>query len=277
MRIHVYVRGKSSVRAATDQHLKDFASGLRRHGLEPRILNRHNPEPCDVSVTWGVKNAAAAQSGRRHLVLERGYVGNRFHWTSVGWDGLNGRADFCNAHCSDDRWRKHFAGVMKPWRAKPDGYVLIMGQVPHDASLRGLDIERWYRDAVCKLSRTGIPVRFRTHPQALRIAAVAHLELSGTLEAAIEGASWVVTYNSNSAIDAILHGVPAVACDVGSMAWPVTGRKVDEAPMRPDRRQWAANLAYAQWSPDELRNGEAWDHIKEGALHTDALRENRAS
>ena len=137
----------SSVRAATDQQLKDLASGIRRHGLEPRFSNRRNPSPCDVSVTWGAKNVAAAQSGRRHLVLERGYVGNRFH--DFGRMGRSQRPRrFCNAHSSDDRWKKHHAGVMKPWRAKPDGYVLIMGQVPYDASLMGLDIERWYRDAV---------------------------------------------------------------------------------------------------------------------------------
>jgi hypothetical protein len=73
-----------------------------------------------------------------------------------------------------------------------------------------------------------------------------------------------VTFNSNSGVEAVVDGVPTLSFDIGSMVYEVSGHLLDdiEEPKRFDRTQWLANLCYAQWNPEELRNGEAWDHLK---------------
>jgi hypothetical protein len=51
----------------------------------------------------------------------------------VGWDGLNGRADFCNKDCSSDRFEKLKIPI-KPWRENGD-HILVCGQAFYDSSL----------------------------------------------------------------------------------------------------------------------------------------------
>jgi hypothetical protein len=68
------------------------------------------------------------------------------------------------------------------------------------------------------------------------------------------GAGLVVTFNSNTGVDAALFGRPVIAMDEGSMAWPVAGHQVTEIVM-PDRSAWAARLAWCQWTMDEMRSG----------------------
>lgn len=79
----------------------------------------------------------------------------------------------------------------------------------------------------------------------------------------LENARLVVTFNSNSAVESVIAGVPAIAMDMGSMAWPVTAHMLEDvnSPVRCDRTQWAHDLAYTQWNLDEMRSGEAWAHL----------------
>src|SRR5690606_29117279 len=207
------------------KQLVAFEKGLRRHGLAPEVLMPGRAAPCDLAVTWGVKRRLEMRSGRRCLVLERGYLGDRVNvWTSAGYDGLNGFADFLNAGKDGERFEKHYGpDFLKPWKAKGN-LVLIMGQVRGDASLRGENIEVWYRQVAERLLRAGHRVGFRPHPlyrSRIQNPKVEHL--TGTLEEALRRAKWVVTYNSNSGVDAVVAGVPTVTYDRGSMAWPVTG------------------------------------------------------
>jgi hypothetical protein len=48
--------------------------------------------------------------------------------------------------------------------------------------------------------------------------------LDGELADALSGAAVVVTYNSNTGVDALLAGKSVTAADKGSMIWGVTDR-----------------------------------------------------
>lgn len=266
MRVHVYKRRMSG--GGISEHVQAAFEGFKRHGLQPRMLEVGRPEPCDLAVCWGVRKAGEIASGRRAMILERGYVGDRYgKWTSVGFDGLNGRADFRNAGKDSTRWDANLAEHMEAWFEPGTGeYVLVMGQVPGDAALGSTNIDRWAVQIMRQLQSRRIPARFRPHPLAgSKSSALASLPHStGDLAAALERAMWVVTFNSNSGVDAVLQGVPAVAMDPGAMAWPVTGRVPWEAPPMPDRTRWAAELAWCQWTLEEIRRGDAWDHLRDG-------------
>ncbi len=247
--------------------LDAFVQGLRAHGIEPEERQAEDWRVSDLAVVWAHRDTKLhnmqGAAGKHYLVLERGYIGdieNRRRWTSCGYDGLNGRADFCNADVTPERWEEHFAGSMQPWRGGGD-YALLMGQVRGDASLSGVDIEQWYTETAQALSGLGWTVMFRPHPRDRMQAPDGAYVLESSLDSALEGAALVVTWNSNSGVDAVLAGVPTVAMDRGSMAWMVSAQKLVIQRLA-DRLAWSAKLAYCQWNDDEMAAGAAWEHLK---------------
>jgi hypothetical protein len=80
-----------------------------------------------------------------------------------------------------------------------------------------------------------------------------------SLSEALEAAQSVVTFNSNSGVDAVLSGCPTYAADPGSMAYDMTSRQLG-AIVTPDREAWARWLSWCQFTRDELESGEAWEH-----------------
>lgn len=240
-----------------------FAKGLRRHGWATEISTRHSA--CDMLVLWGVRNktAIAEQKSRggEICILERGYLGDRFAWTSVSFGGgLNGRGVFRGPFSDGSRWEKNFAPLMQPWRQRNGGYALIMGQVPNDMSLHGLMPQRLWEDAAIALSDMGLDVHFRGHPLAERMKIPGTTPAKGDLEAALHGASLVLTINSNSGVDAVLAGVPTIALDNRSMAWPVTAHDI-VVPPTPDRTEWAHAMAWKQFTLEEMASGACWDAV----------------
>lgn len=237
-----------------------MSDGLRRHDV-PHVLRRVGEAvETDVAVCWGWRiGGRLRDQGKDVLVAERGYVGDRFHWTSLGWNGLNGRADFRNKGMDGDRWRRHFADLMRRWTDR-EGPTVIMGQVPNDTALAGVNYQAWLNETAAALPGA----LFRPHPRAPKVRCGLPLA-EGSLDEVLEKAGRVVAYNSNSATDAVLAGVPTVAIDRGAMTWAVTGHEIDDT-RRPDRTQWANDIAWTQWAPEEISRGDAWEHIGKGVL-----------
>lgn len=240
-----------------------FAQGLARHGW--KTTYSRGWQPADLVVLWGVRAQDRIQKQRDHggdiVILERGYVGDRFAWTSVSFGGrLNGRAEFRGPFSDGTRWERHFAHLMQPWQKRETGDVLIMGQVDGDMSLSGANIQVFYATAAQAFTEAGYPVRRRSHPLAK------HGSIIPPLAADLALARAVVTFNSNSAVDAVLAGIPTIAVDRGSMAWDVTGHDLGVLPPTPDRTAWAHALAWKQWTKDEMASGACWDAVGREAV-----------
>lgn len=275
MKINVYLKNMARKPGAISTQLLAMLDGLQRHGVPYNVLKVGQAADCDIAIVWGVRKTQEMKRAKRVLVMERGYVGDRFHWTSCGWDGLNGYANFCNEQSPSDRWDALFSEHMHPWREDQTGkYVLIFTQVPGDASLRGMDTHLWAARLCAEFEKRKIKYKIRLHPKdrtinerllrTRRYNAAKQKYVLGSLDEALADARWCVAYNSNAAVDAVLAGVPTVTMDAGSMAYPVTGHTPFERPDMPDRLQWAHNLAFTQWSIEEIQRGDAWDHLKRG-------------
>ena len=248
--------------------LASVAEGLRKHGVVPEIAKPSKIAKCDLAITWGARNSRARQSGLHNLIVERGYVGNRFHWTSLGLNGLNGRANFLNENSPMDRWCKHFSAMMQPRRSAAGNYVLVCGQVPGDMSLRipNVNFVKWAGEVIERLNKIDKLVIFRPHPRALHALPLRgqYAQTKRTLEEDMAGAEYVVTFNSNSGVDAVLAGLPVTCDDMGSMVYRLAGCDPTENPGYPTQGElmrWASDIAYAQWSPEEIASGEALARI----------------
>lgn len=274
MRAAVYAGPAEHQRA----HSHAMATGLRRHGIEVEFFTQLDTAgKADFYCTWGWRNGKRIHdAGGRVLVMERGYLGDRFTWTSLGWNGLNGRATFHTDGRGSERFDKHFAQFVKPWRDDGQGYALIVGQVPGDMSIAHLDAREWYREAAHTMLGRGYQPKFRPHPQAvakgLSSGDLPSYRLGGgTLQEALEGAAVVVTMNSNTGVDAVLAGVPTIVCDRGAMAGPVAAYGLDAELVTPDRTEWFSRLAWTQFTLDEIESGFAWECAGAAFYATEAL------
>jgi len=252
----------SSLRAKHQlEHQKVLAEGLKVLGIQPLLCFFVERVTTPIVACWGWRNGIILRErGHDVIIMERGYIADRFAYTSLAWNGLNGHADFPD-YPDDGGERFRSMGVeIKPWKTGGD-YALILGQVPGDASLQGLDLMPWYEDVAEQIDiKHGLPVHFRPHPDVMSKGIMQNVQgtvpSQGTLQEALSGAAFTVCFNSNSSVDSVLAGVPCIVGDRGSMAYDMCGKSVKEI-IRPDRTDWAHQLAWKQWSLDEIKSGEA--------------------
>lgn len=232
-------------------HATAMAAGLLRHGLRSTLTHRApQTGPDDTVICWGWRQGREHRSrGANVLIMERGYLGDRYNWTSLAWNGLNNRGEMPIVDDSGERFRQHFDHLLQAWNPAGE-YTLICGQVPGDMSLQGRDLHKWYEAQAERHPNA----RFRRHPLAYRREVPRPVrgapDLNGPLEEALAGASLVVTFNSNAGVDALMAGKPTHVEDAGGM-----GYGIDET----TRGKWAHRLAWRQFTLEEITSGLAWE------------------
>lgn len=270
--VNVYLSGNP----VHDRVLEAFYNGCPE---KKQLLQFGDYEPSDVAVIFGVYKSKVPASWERGrvfrqqreknldvVVLETGYVNRgdgEDHHYAAGFNGLNGRADFRNEGMPSDRWNA--LGVsLKPYRRGE--HIILCGQVPWDASVDHVDLKWWLLDAASRIRMNSWrKIIYRPHPLARKaIPEIYGCETSTVpLSEDLKDAHAVVTFNSNSGVEALIDGVPVFAFDEGSMVWNVANSDMKELhdPKTPGRQQWANNLAYCQWTPAEMQGGMAWKHL----------------
>lgn len=261
--------------------MESMACGLRKHGIEPVFKSDIDSrvEIADIMFVWAWKphrptthwkriERAQKSRGNHFIVMERGYIGDRFHWTSLGYDGLNGNADFCNKNITDpSRFNKNFGNLLQAPKQNHTGKVLVIGQCRHDASVAHVNIEDWYRRTIRELNKQHKQVIFRPHPlerQPWKDTSVRYtVDNNKNLEDTLDVVDSVVTFSSNSGVISTLYGIPTISFDKGSMVYDITKHDLSDLNyISPDRQSWASKMAYTQWSLKEMESGEAWEHLK---------------
>ena len=196
------------------------------------------------------------------------------------WDD----GEFCSAVTDPSRWdmlRQDLNLDVKDYR-RHGTHVLLAGQVPGDASLRGTDSLDWIeRTAVSLATVTDRPIRIRPHPRSdhatlksvMRRLGGFHrvtwdVEAGSSFRTALSDAWVTVTYSSGAAIDSLLAGIPAIALCPASMAWPVTDHDIGQvgSPTLFERRPWLDQLAHSQWTMSEIADGTVWARFEAKVL-----------
>lgn len=235
-----------------------LSKGLASHGISAAVVPFHAAPEADWYACWGWRVGASLRAqGKPVLVMERGYIGDREEWTSLGWNGLNGRA----AHNPPIAGRFDACGfTLKPWNPK-GWYVLLVGQVDGDCAAPA---PGWYAQAATHLGALGLPIKFRPHPVSIErneIMKVPGCEvMRGPLADALQSAAVVVTYASNTGVDALVAGKPTLAFDQTSMVYGIA-ESIWRVPHEPNRAAWADAVASCQWRVNEIRDGSALEHV----------------
>ena len=264
--MNVNNKGISIVYSLNSEHQKQHAmavkKGFAKLGIDAKLCNSHHQVTTENVVIWGWRGSEHHTRYHRNIiVLERGYIGDRFKYTSIATNGLNGFGTFHTICDIPDRFNTLFGDLYKDWNSEGD-YILLMGQTPGDMSLRGIDLTNWYFNKAKEFSdKLGLPVYFRQHPNLTKKGIVTNVpgtqNLDLDLDSAISGAKIVVTFNSNSGIDALLAGKPTYIEDQGSLAYSVANNNIEnisfDEPL--NRKDFFNKLAWTQYSIKEIETG----------------------
>jgi hypothetical protein len=254
---------------------------------------------CDVAVflgSWKDRDrlhhqtrSSIANSAGTYVMIETPFLNRVMFEQSVqhriGINGfLNNSGKFNYGNHRGDRLEK--LGIKwKGWRNNPKGHILLMLQLPGDASLRGLNMWQWGEFAVQKLQKhSNREIVIRTHPghhpksidelhkfisEIVLNYKNVRFSVGGKdnpISKDFEDAFCSVSYSSGSSIDSIISGIPTLTLDPANFAWDISSRYWEEIenikkPSEVLVNSWLNNLAYSQWSVEEMQNGQAWGHL----------------
>lgn len=251
--------------------MQAFIKGCQRLGINT-VANELN---ADVAVIWSMLWAGRMQSnqsiwthyrsqGKPVVVIEVGAI-QRGHTWKIGLNGINGSGYFGSGG-NDSQRADMLKLIADDWR-KPGKEILICLQRSQSHQWSQMpSTEIWLSDTIRKIrSYTDRPIIVRPHPrQRLKgswkdVTVQVPLKLVGTYDDFDFDAhkTWaVVNWNSNPGVLSVMSGIPAfVGGD--SLAAPVGNLDLAsiENPRRPDRRQWINDLAYTEWTVEEIASG----------------------
>lgn len=232
---------------------ESFRQGLRRLGYEVGAPPKSNPRPDDVLLVWnrnGPNDVHAARyqaAGARVIVAENGYIGADANghqlYALALWHHL-GAGEWKEE--PKDRWSRLNIDL-HPWRAHGDEIVVLPQR---GIGPKGVAMPRdWTADVVSRLKRfTKRPVRVRQHPGKSRTDPLVDLR-----------SAWAaVTWASGAGIKSIVYGVPVFHEMPEWIGKPAARSSVSELenPFLGDRLPMLRRLAWAQWTVDEIAQGE---------------------
>ena len=258
---------------------KSFEIGLKKHGHQVEYHTGNG----DVAVIWSVlwfgrmRNNQQVfdsyiQKGKSVIVLEIGnLIRDRTHdgkdikatW-KIGINGINLPNYFVQGK-NNERFNQ-LRLKMAPWKNKGD-HILICSQHERSEQWRAMPpSDIWVEEAIKGVRKyTDRPIRIRAHPRfPLRRTYNQYNSLISNQPFLSDlNTAWaLVNHCSNPGIEAVMNGIPAFVSDV-SLAAPVanTDYSMIEQPRRPDRTQWGNDLAWTEWTQQEMVQGIPQDLI----------------
>jgi lipopolysaccharide biosynthesis glycosyltransferase len=202
-------------------------------------------------------------TGRQFYYIDTGYFGNAKS-KSKGWHRIT-KNNLQNLGPIIERptdrllrWKfKKFRPGKKILICPPSEKVMMLFNQPSPAE--------WTEQVVAQLKTfTDRPIEVRMKPN--RTQRISNNSLEDALDDEVH---CLVTYNSIAALEALMHGKPAIALgpNCASMVCNTNLNDVENLhiPDKDEMTSLMAHLSYAQFSRDEMMNGYAWDIINEGS------------
>jgi hypothetical protein len=243
-----------------------LARGARARGLAVQRTRTYQGRTPWL-VFWGPGAPARAETMRRHVASG----GHAVALDLAYWDrAVKARVSFNAAHPQAWVMRRDLPAarfladkvpIANLWN--PTGPVVIAGlgdkaRVQYGAAT----VDRWeeFMARSCALRWPGRPVVYRRKKHGSPVPPWASPTSLQPIEDVLKGASLVITWHSNVAVDAIRLGIPAICRDGAAAAvCPSELGPDDPQPLPTDvRDRFLANLAWFQWAPTEASAFWGW-------------------
>ena len=203
------------------------------------------PDDATLLVQWGFKKttalASAIDAKIPFVIIDLGYFDEyRLDRFSVSINGLHGLS--MPLHGVHD-WPARPHPRIQAWREGGDT-VVIVGQMPGDAALRGLNVDAWmHKTAQEAVAAFGKPALKRVHPKMLNDWEPPLPSLDTTFDDTYV----YVTYTSTAAVQTVLAGCHTIAQHPASSAFGITPNRMTRLSM-PGRAAWAHELSHREYS-----------------------------
>ncbi len=168
------------------------------------------------------------------------HYGNKANTYTWAYNGLHGGGFVPEPPTG----RKRPHPVLQTWKEWDEGRITIFGQVPTDKAVRGHDLDAWIQQAQQVLP----DAVFRPHP--ICVPSKYHCEME-PFEDCLSATSLAVTFSSTVGSESVIAGIPTIACNAGSLAYPVSSHSLSDTPVSPRRAEWIHELSWRHWSTDE--------------------------
>lgn len=266
-----------------------FADGVLHLGRGDEVIRMPlTPEivvaPADVAVMVGVKSRelfyAHTRAGIHVIMVDKGYTRHAARGPVKLWEYWRCSVD---SHHPTERLMEQrrptdrleqLAVELKPWRPAPKGHIVLAGSSQKYHDFYGMkDPTRWATKVVARIAEIcpGREIVYRPKPSwkdAVPIEGTRYSIPPEDIHEALHGAHALVTHGSNACFEAVCDGVPCIVLGE-AVAKPISSQSLEElagiGPLlvsMPERRQWAANLAYCQWTMAEFASGQAWSILR---------------
>lgn len=279
----------------------------KEFGIDLRLSYDPEIEKCDVAIQFGtvkdrgsehhITKQSIQRNSKTVVYVETPILGrvidkkNDYSFYRVGVNGfLNNDGLFYDEN-SIDISRLDFLKTQLDipefpgWKDHHSGNILLLLQLPGDASLRGQKLSEWFVDTIKEIrSYTDRNIFVRLHPamsdkgRAEFFSEIYPLffenykniywndGVTRTLALDLAESGICVSYSSGSSVDAVLNGVPCITIDEGNLAYPISSHRLEhiDSPKlaSPEEvQQWLNYLANSQWSEPEMLNGVVWNHL----------------
>lgn len=250
--------------------LAAWAEGCRRNGIQLAPDDRC----ADVAVLWSQLWAGRmrpnqeiyqhfTETNRPVVIIDVGAIKRNHTWKIT----LSGRQLLAGS--GHDSARREALGLMlTQWQMTGD-HVIIALQRPDSNQWAGMPApDSWLQQVVETLRHhTDRPIIVRPHPrfpldrlpQGISVqtpARIPHTYDDFDFVTRLRQAWAVVNWNSTPGIIAVCQGIPAFVGE-SSLAAPVANLDLAciEDPRRPSREQWANDVAWTEWTLEEIAQG----------------------
>jgi hypothetical protein len=276
-----------------------FVQGVNHVGDQGMLQEQTTLLDCDVAVIQGWVHEGSRSSihlnfrksiidkqhaDRKHVLIADSNLflyadkTNPHHYLRYSFDGVfPTTGNYFNSIVDPDRWQqisKDHGINLKPWRTQGN-HILICTQRNGGWSMKGFDVVEWLEKTVTEIRKyTARPIIVRAHPGDKN--AINYLN-SKDPRWSISNAekitddfinAWaVITYNSSPAVAAAIEGIPVFVTDPRpqvSQAFEVANTELSliESPKLFERQQWIEKTSMSHWNFQQLKSGEAWQHIR---------------
>lgn len=261
-----------------------MAQGIRRTGDRAVSLPANafkGQVDFDVAVFYGQQDPLRevgrryVEAGANFLYIDMGYWSRRMRARYDGYhkivlNGRHPREQMNGRHRPGDRLKAHNVAA-KPQHRGPA--VLLAGMSGKAAWTYDFKAEQWERDAIARVRQvTDRPILYRPKPSWKDARPLPGTKWADPLKPIgmfLRQSHIVVTHHSNVGVDAIVEGVAVYSEDGAARILAETDLQNLENPHRADqetRQQFLCDLAYCQWTLEEMAAGLPWRQIKDDGL-----------
>jgi|TARA_B110000908_G_scaffold101934_1_gene120140 hypothetical protein len=230
------------------------------------------------------------------LVCEEGAMRQLPNYKRWGWTSYkNGIGNFNNSNVDNSRWlkiQKENNLNFSNWKSLGDN-ILIMGQLEGDSALIEMydagykTFDDYILDQIKQIRNyTDRPIVVRPHPLGATTLykeeklindiyknvsisknynSTTTLSGGAGLQEDFNNAYCVVTYSSNSCVEAIEKGIPIFTLSSTSSAYDIGHKdisQIENLDYSVDISTWCNKIAYTIWNSEEIANGTMWEHLR---------------